>query len=125
MSERSGNERVDEALRRRADPRTNTVVKTVLRVGLVTAMALLLTGLVVQLAGGNHTAIGVRMFHLFAPRPVGERIMAAGVLVLVLTPASGVVSLVASWVRERDLTYVGVGLVVVGVLAAAVVVGLG
>lgn len=124
MSERPS-ERVEEALRQRADPRTNTVVKTVLRTGLITSIVLLLAGLVVQLASGNNTAVGVRMFDLFAPRPVGERIMAVGVLVLVLTPASGVISLVSSWVRERDPTYVGVGLLVVGVLAAAVVVGLG
>jgi uncharacterized membrane protein len=114
-----------DALSQRADPRTNTVVKAVLRTGLVSALALLVVGLVVQLSTGHHQAVHVHMFHLLVPRSLGERIMAVGVLVLTLTPASGVISVVASWVRERDRLYVGVGMLVVAVLAAAVLVGLG
>lgn len=109
----------------RADPRTNTVVKVVLRTGLVVAAVLLLVGLGLQLGTGNHLAIEVKMFDLFAPRPIGERIMSVGVLVLTLTPAGGIVSVVLSWARERDRPYVGVGCVVIAVLAAAVLVGLG
>lgn len=109
----------------RADPRTNTVVKVVLRAGLATSLALLAVGLVIELAGGHHVANGVRMFHLLAPRTLGERVMAGGVLALTLTPAAGVLSVVVSWVRERDARFVGVGVVVVAVLTAAVVVGLG
>ena len=112
-------------LSQRADPRTNTIVKVVLRTGLGLALAALLAGLVVQLAAGNHQAVNVRMFDLFAPRPVGERIMAIGVLLLTLTPACGVLSVLLSWIRERDRVYVGVGLVVVAVLSAAVLVGFG
>ncbi|MGH9087886.1 MAG: DUF1634 domain-containing protein [Acidimicrobiales bacterium] len=111
-------------MQRRADPRTNTVVKLVLRTGLGCALALLLAGLAAQLASGDHAAVTVRMFDLFGPRRVGERIMAVGVLVLALTPAAGVLSVVVSWIRERDRPYVGVGLVVVAVLGGAVAVGL-
>lgn len=124
MSERP-QERLDDALRRRADPRTNTMVKVVLRIGLLSAMVLLVTGLAVQLASGDHSAVGVRMFDLFAPRSVGVRIMAVGVLALAVTPVGGVMTVIVGWSRERDRTYVGVGLIVLTVLAAAVVVGLG
>lgn len=109
----------------RADPRTNTVVKIVLRTGLVLALALLLSGLVVQLASGHDVAVQVRMFDLFAPRSAGERIMAVGVLLLTLTPAMGVLSVLLCWVGERDRVYVGVGLLVVVELSAAVLIGLG
>lgn len=114
-----------QAVGLRADPRTNTVVKWVLRSGLVGALGLLLTGLVVQLGAGNHVAVQVKMFDLFAPRPLGERIMAVGVLALTLTPACGVLSVLLGWAREGDRRYVVVGGVVVAVLGAAVLVGLG
>lgn len=112
-------------LGRRADPRTNTIVKWVLRTGLVLSFVVLVVGLVVELATGTHEAVAVRMFDLFAPRPVGERIMAVGVLLLTVTPACGVLSVLLSWIRERDRRYVGVGIVVVAVLGAAVAVGFG
>lgn len=115
----------DRLLERRADPRTNTIVKTVLRVGLVSALGFLLVGLVLQLASGHDGAVQVRMFDLLAPRSTGEKVMAIGVLVLALTPASGVLSVLLSWVRERDRVYVGVGITVVAVLVAAVLVGFG
>lgn len=112
-----------DLLEERADPRTNTIVKFVLRTGLALALALLVVGLIVQLASGHDQAIQVRMFDLFAPRPVGEKIMGVGVLFLTLTPACGVLSVVLSWVRERDRIYIGVGAIVVAVLCAAVIVG--
>lgn len=115
----------DQLLARRADPRTNTIVKTVLRTGLVAALGFLLVGLVLQLASGSDGAVQVRMLDLFAPRSTGEKVMGIGVLVLALTPASGVVSVLLSWVRERDRVYVGVGITVVAVLVAAVLVGFG
>ena len=113
----------DVQLGQRADPRTNTIVKWVLRTGLVLALVLLAVGLVLQLAQHHDRAIQVRMFHLLEPRLASEKIMAIGVLVLTLTPACGVLSLVLSWIRERDGVYIGVGLTVVVVLTAAVLVG--
>lgn len=112
-------------LSRRADPRTNTIVKYVLRTGLAIALVLLVVGLAIQLGTGHDEAIQVRMFELFAPRPIGERIMALGVLFLTLTPACGVLSVVLSWTRERDRVYIAVGAAVVAVLCAAVLVGFG
>lgn len=109
---------------RPADPRTNTLVKRVLRVGLVTALVLLLAGLVVQLASGHDQAVQVKMFDIFAAPSVGEKIMGLGILALTLTPAAGVLSVLGSWVRERDRVFVGVGAIVVTVLAVAVVVGI-
>lgn len=115
----------DQLLSKRADPRTNTVVKIVLRTGLVLALLVLFSGLVVQLASGHDVAVQVRMFDLFAPRSTGERIMAVGVLLLALTPAMGVLSLLVRWIGERDRVYVGVGVIVVVELSAAVLIGLG
>lgn len=111
------------ALAARADPRTNTVVTWVLRTGLVVAFAVLLAGLVIELVAGERHAVSVRMFDLFAPRQLGERIMAVGVLLLTLTPACGVLSVCFGLVRERDRRYVMVATIVVVVLAAAVCVG--
>ncbi len=106
-----------------ADPRTNTAVKVVLRAGLSLSLSLLAVGLVVQLAGGHHRADRVRMFALFAAPTAGGKILAVGTLVLALTPAVGVLTVVGSWVRERDRVFVGVGAAVIAVLAAAVAVG--
>lgn len=111
-------------LERRADPRTNTIVKRVLRTGLTLALALLAVGLVIQLATHHDVARQVRMLDLAAAHPLGEEIMGFGVLVLALTPTCGVLSVLLSWIRERDRVYVGVGVVVVLVLGAAVAVGL-
>ncbi|MDA8366666.1 MAG: DUF1634 domain-containing protein [Actinomycetota bacterium] len=114
----------DEQLGRPADPRTNTLVQWVLRTGLVMALALLIVGLIVQMSTSNGQAVQVRMFHLLSTAPAGTKIMGVGMLVLTLTPAVGVLSVVGSWIRERDTRFVGVGAAVVAVLAAAVLVGL-
>lgn len=107
-----------------ADPRMNTVVKRVLRIGLALAIVLLVVGLALELAGGERQGLGVHIFDLFASGTVGRKILALGVLALALTPVAGVVTLVAGWFRERDRVFAGVGLVVVVILAAAVLVGL-
>lgn len=112
-----------ELLRERADPRTNSVVMVVLRVGLAVALVLLAVGLVVQMASGRHEAVQVHMFRLLEPASLGERIMGVGVLVLALTPAAAVLTLMVRWAVERDLRFVAVGVLVVVVLGAAVAVG--
>jgi hypothetical protein len=114
----------DTPLTRRADPRTNTVVTWVLRSGLGLSFVVLAVGLSIELVIGPHRAIAVRMFDFFSPRPLGERIMAVGVLLLTMTPACGVLSVLLGFAREGDRRYVAVGAIVVVVLVAAVVVGL-
>ncbi len=118
-----GDARAVELVGTPADPRTNTLVKVVLRVGLAISSALLVVGLIVQLASGHDQAVQVRMFHLSGGHSVGETIMGVGVLALALTPACGVMSVVVSWVRERDARFVVVGAIVVAVLMAAIAVG--
>lgn len=113
----------NELLGRRADPRTNTVVKAVLRSGLLLSLGLVAAGLVVQLSSGHDRAVGVQMFRLFAPGVLGERIIGLGVLVLALTPAGAIVSLVVRWATERDWRFFGIGILVAFVLGAAVAVG--
>lgn len=120
----AGVEAAKALLAKRADPRTNTLVKRVLRSGLGLALVLLVVGLVVQLASGNDGANQVRMVDIASARPLGEELMGFGVLALALTPTCGVLSVLLSWVRERDRVYVGVGILIVIVLSTAVVVGL-
>jgi uncharacterized membrane protein len=116
-------EEADAALAGRADPRTNRLLTGVLRAGLGLSFVVLAVGLAVELSAGPHRAVTVRMFDLLAPRPVGERIMAVGVLLLTLTPACGVLSVFAGLLREHDRRYVAVAATVVAVLGAAVIVG--
>lgn len=120
MAEEAG----DQPMGTPADPRTNTVVKVVLRVGLTGSLALLLAGLVAQLATSRHLAVDVRMFHIFSAPSLGEALMGLGILVLTLTPVCGILSVLGSWLRERDRGFSAVAAIVLVVLAAAVVVGL-
>ena len=107
-----------------ADPRTNTVVKVVLRVGLTASLLLLLAGLVAQLATARHVAVDVRMFHVFGAPSLGEALMGLGVLILTLTPVAGILSVLGNWLlRERDRGFSAVAAIVLVVLAAAVIVG--
>lgn len=107
-----------------ADPRTNTVVKIVLRIGLSAALLLFASGLVAQLVTARHVAVDVSMFHLFSAPSAGEALMGFGVLLLTLTPVAGISSVLVSWLRERDRLFASVATIVLVVLAAAVVVGL-
>lgn len=107
-----------------ADPRTNTVVKVVLRIGLAGATLLFLAGLLDQLVAARHVAVDVSMFHLFGAPSGGETLMGLGVLLLTLTPVAGITSVLVSWLRERERGFAAVATVVLLVLAAAVLVGL-
>lgn len=106
-----------------ADPRTNTVIQFVLRLGLGGALFLLLAGLVAQLATTDHVAADVRMFDLLGAPSLGEALMGLGVLVLALTPVASILSLFVSWWREDDRAFSAAAAIVLLVLLAAVLVG--
>jgi uncharacterized membrane protein len=100
-------------------------VQRVLRGGLAVAVALMTAGVVVKLAAGGDAARAVRLFRLGRRASAGDTLMAAGILVLALTPAFRVLSLIVLWARERDWRYVGVAVVVLIALLTAVAVGHG
>lgn len=100
------------------------MIQLVLRLGLAGALALLVAGLVAQLLIGRHEGVEVKMFDLFAAPTLGQTLMGVGILVLALTPVARIVSVLISWLRERDRTFVLVAVAVLAVLSAAVLAGL-
>lgn len=99
-------------------------VQILLRAGLAGAVVLMAVGLALKLAAHDHVAGAVPLFALTSGSRA-DAIMALGVLLLAATPALRVLALVALWARERDWKFVGVALVVVVTLGAAIVVGHG
>jgi hypothetical protein len=107
-----------------SEDRVRRFVQRLLRSGLALSFGLMATGFVAKLAQGAHDAPAVRLFRL-GHGPGADTIMAVGVLVLALTPALRVLSLIVLWTRERDWRYVRVAIVVLLVLVAAALVGHG
>jgi len=101
------------------------VVAVVLRTGLAVACALMAAGLAVILARGDRHAHVIRLFEIGGDQSAGDLLLAAGVVVLALTPAVRVLALVVLWAREGDRRFVAVALVVVAVLVAAAAIGHG
>ncbi len=101
------------------------VVSVLLRTGLALASALIAAGLAVKLLRGDHQAVVVRLFDIGGTRALGDRLLASGVAVLALTPATRVLALVVLWAREGDRRFVVVALVVIAVLIAAAAIGHG
>ncbi len=80
-------------------------------------------GLVVDAAPGELDAASVCLGGILRDREAGDRMMAAGILVLSLTPLVRVATLIAVWAREGDRRFVAVGLAVMAVLAASLTLG--
>ncbi len=102
-------------------------VQRVLRVGLGLSVTLMVLGLAVTLARGEHgEAQAVRLGDLLS-RDIdpGLALTASGILVLALTPAFRVLALVGLWWRERDYRFVAVALAVMATLGASVLLGKG
>jgi uncharacterized membrane protein len=99
-------------------------VQWLLRIGLASAAALMLAGLLAAMLGGPlpGTAWEPRGV-LTAGQALSVRLSGLGILVLAATPAFRVVTLIALWVRERDWKYVVVGIVVAVVLSLAIAAG--
>lgn len=107
-------------------PKTEAkLVKWLLRIGLAASTLLMAAGLVVQLASEARLTIPVRLFEVAspAPLPLGERLMAIGIVVLAFTPALRVVALLGLWLQERDYRFAAVAVAVVLTLVLAIVVG--
>ncbi len=100
-----------------------TIVHHLLRGGLAIAIALMLAGLVVKLASGDHRNEAVKLLGLQHAPSLGDALMGAGILALGLTPAVRVLVLAVVWTREHDWRFVGVALAVVATLTTAVLLG--
>ena len=100
-------------------------IQIVLRGGLAIAFVLMVTGILVKAAEGHSDAPSTPLFSLGSADDVGDIIMAVGILVLAITPAVRVFSLIVLWAREKDWHYTGVAVAVLVVLAAAAAIGHG
>jgi uncharacterized membrane protein len=99
------------------------VVEGLLRGGLVVAIGLMASGLVVKLASGNHDDTAVRLLHVMQTGSLGDTLMGLGILALGLTPAARVLVLAAVWAHQRDWRFVAVAVIVVMTLAVATLLG--
>ena len=107
-----------------------------LRAGVLLAAAVVLLGGVLYLAQAGHRQADYHSFHgepkdlrdprlvaneAFAGRP--EAIIELGLLLLILTPVARVVFSIFAFAWERDYLYVGLTLVVLGVLLYSLLAG--
>lgn len=114
----------DEIVKAEAPKGEAKLVQWLLRIGLTLATVLMAIGLVVQLASGGRVSIPVRLFDVAASGlPLGERLMAIGIVVLAFTPAFRVLALLGLWSRERDYRFAAVAVAVVLTLVLAIVAG--
>jgi len=109
--------------------RTEVLVSTVLRVGVLVSAALVAVGLVIHLARGgtdpkvfaHFTRVPFDLEHLGTmvhgiAHLRGRSIVQLGLLVLIATPVVRVAMSVGVFVRERDGTYIVITLLVLGAL---------
>jgi len=107
-----------------AGAQVRAIVQILLRSGLAIACVLMAVGLVVEVAGGHHSAATVRLFDI-GSADLGDRLMALGMLALAATPAVRVVALLVMWSLEGDRRHAAVAAVVLLVLGVAILVGHG
>lgn len=101
------------------------IVQWVLRAGLALAVTLMLAGLVLALASGQHVAAVVSLGDMFGPHALSDRLIAFGLVLLAGTPLLRVVALVAIWLHERDRRFALLGGIVVAILTVAIATGHG
>ena len=94
----------------RQDVAVDRVLAFTLKAGAYTAFALVVSGLLLRWA--------------MASTPWGGRIAAAGLLVLLATPALRIVVACVQFFRERDLKYALVSLGVLGIVVLAYFLGI-
>jgi uncharacterized membrane protein len=108
---------------RRSDERLNLFVGNLLRIGVVTAAAVVLLGGIIYLARHEFVAPHYRQFVPSSFRSVGGILRGAfsgsgrgmiqlGLLLLIATPVARVVLLLVGFALQRDRLYVSVSLVV-------------
>jgi uncharacterized membrane protein len=99
-------------------------VKTLLRLGLGAAAALMTAGLVVALLSGPLPSQPLQVSALWhGDLALSTRLCGLGILALSVTPALRVITLIVLWSRERDWKYALVAVAVAAVLVLAVLLG--
>ena len=106
-----------------ASDRSHRRIQTVLRVGLILSVVAMAAGFVVDVAEGEMATVSVRISSIFHAGSVGDRMMAVGILALVLTPVVRVAALVVVWAREHDRRFAWVGIIVLVILLLGIVLG--
>lgn len=102
-------------------------VVRVMNVGFLLAIGLMLAGLLVGLVTGEHVARQTDQLRDILPGVAqlkAQDIVEVGILVLLATPAAYVVVALLTFVRERDLLFVGVCLALLGIVGLSVGVSL-
>lgn len=94
----------------------------VMRAGLVASLALFIAGLAIRSAAGG-PADALRFTALLGSTDLGDRLLLLGSLVLALTPAVQVASILLGWWRIRDHRFALVAAGVLGLLAVGFLAG--
>lgn len=119
-----------------SDERVETIIAYLLRTGVILAAALVLAGGIVYLLGQGGARPDRAVFHgepadLRSPGGIlhdaaggsARGLIQLGLLVLIATPIARVAFSVGAFLRQRDFLYVGITLVVLGLLVYSLTVG--
>ncbi len=113
---------------RRGEAGLNLTISRVLVAGLILALALLLVGVFMILAGGDATSGGVASISDM-PRAIAaldpNGFFYLGLLVLLLTPVCRVIALVVAFARRRAWLFCSFSVFVLAVLGLSAYLGLG
>lgn len=100
------------------------IVAGVLRGGVTAAGVLLAAGLLLGAVSGATNAPALHLSDLFASeQPLHTRLELAGILVGAATPGAGVLTLIGTWIRERDWRAVATASTVIAILIVGMVIG--
>lgn len=99
-------------------------VQLLLSGGVILSVAFMLVGLVALLLTGNTGLTAVSIADIFySDLSWSYRLLSIGMLILALTPAFRVITLLLLWWREKDWKFVGVSLAVLITLTFSLVLG--
>jgi uncharacterized membrane protein len=101
------------------------VLALVLQIGFVAGGCLFATGAILRVVAGGSAAPAFRLTGLLESAPIHRQVEMLGVVVLAITPAAGVATLLISYIKARDWAATAVAFAVLAILAAAVVFGRG
>jgi len=109
------------------DRRLESIIGTLLRVGVSLAASVVLGGGIWYLAAHGMSPVDYRHFHA-APRGFGspgslsgpEAAIQLGLLILIATPVARVIFSLVGFALERDRAYVAIALVVLAVLVYSI-----
>ncbi len=95
----------------------------VMNVGFVTAIVIMFAGLLIGIGTGDHVDRQTDNLGDVIPgvlRLQAQDVVELGILILLATPAAYVVVALATFVRDRDVLFIGVSLALLGIVALSV-----